>query len=46
MAGRETMGILRATFLLDPQGIICEVWDKVKVKAHAETVHQTLCDPT
>lgn len=46
MAGREYMGIVRTTFLIDPKGIIREVWDKVKVKAHAETVHQALCQLT
>ena len=43
MAGREYMGIVRTTFLIDPQSVIREVWNKVKVKAHAETVHETLC---
>ncbi|BBO77314.1 peroxiredoxin [Desulfosarcina widdelii] len=43
MAGREYMGIVRTTFLIDPDGIIQQIWEKVKVKAHAETVHQALC---
>jgi peroxiredoxin Q/BCP len=43
MAGREYMGIVRTSFLIDPQGIIRQVWNKVKVKAHAEAVHETLC---
>ncbi len=43
MAGREYMGIVRTTYLIDPEGIVREVWNKVKVKAHAETVHQTFC---
>lgn len=43
MAGREYMGIVRTTFLIDPKGIVREVWNKVKVKTHAETVHQTFC---
>lgn len=43
MAGREYMGIVRTTFLIDPDGVIREVWEKVKVKAHAATVHQALC---
>jgi peroxiredoxin Q/BCP len=46
MAGREYMGIVRTTFLIDPQGIIRKVWNKVKVKAHAGTVHETLCQLT
>ena len=44
MAGREFMGIVRTTFLIDPDGVIREVWEKVNVKAHAETVHQALCN--
>ncbi len=43
MAGREYMGIVRSTFLIDPEGIIQQVWTKVKVKEHAQVVHQTLC---
>jgi len=40
--GREYMGIERATFLIDAQGIVREVWHKVKVKGHAEAVLETL----
>ncbi len=36
--GREYMGIERATFLIDENGVIREVWRKVKVKGHAERV--------
>jgi len=36
--GREYMGIERATFLIDGEGIIRHVWHKVKVKGHAEAV--------
>ena len=38
MYGRTYMGIERATFLLDGDGIIREVWHKVRVKGHAEAV--------
>ncbi|MDR3175745.1 MAG: peroxiredoxin [Desulfovibrio sp.] len=38
MAGREYMGIVRTTFLLDPAGIVREVWPKVKIPGHAEAV--------
>ena len=40
--GREYMGIERATFLIDAQGVVREVWHKVKVKGHAEAVLATL----
>ncbi|MBT4933789.1 MAG: thioredoxin-dependent thiol peroxidase [Rhodospirillaceae bacterium] len=36
--GREYMGIERATFLIDAQGVVRNVWHKVKVKGHAEQV--------
>jgi len=38
MYGRKYMGIQRATFLIDSQGLIQKVWSKVKVKGHAEDV--------
>lgn len=38
MYGRKYMGIERATFLIDGTGKIAEVWRKVKVPGHAETV--------
>ena len=36
--GRTFMGIVRSTFLVDAQGRIARVWDKVKVKGHAAEV--------
>ncbi|MDC9714527.1 MAG: peroxiredoxin [Gammaproteobacteria bacterium] len=36
--GREYMGIVRSTFLIDKDGNILKSWDKVKVKGHAEEV--------
>lgn len=41
--GKEYMGIVRSTFLINPDGIIQEIWNKVSVAQHAETVLQTLC---
>lgn len=38
MYGRTYFGIERATFLIDRDGRIAQVWRKVKVKGHAETV--------
>jgi peroxiredoxin Q/BCP len=38
MYGRTYMGIERATFLIDGEGVIREIWHKVKVKGHAEAV--------
>lgn len=36
--GRKYMGIQRATFLIDSQGLIQKIWPKVKVKGHAGEV--------
>ena len=36
--GREFMGTIRTTFLIDGEGKIVHVWDKVKVKGHVEDV--------
>lgn len=38
MYGKTYMGIERATFLIAADGRIAEVWHKVKVKGHAESV--------
>ncbi len=38
MAGREYMGIVRSTFLIDPEGKIAALWRKVRVKGHVEQV--------
>ena len=42
MAGREYMGIVRSTFLIDPDGKIQKIWTKVKVKAHVQNVLDSL----
>jgi peroxiredoxin Q/BCP len=36
--GREYMGIVRSTFLIDKQGILRQEWRKVKVKEHLAEV--------
>lgn len=38
MYGRTYMGIERTTFLIGPDGVIRQVWPKVKVKGHAADV--------
>jgi thioredoxin-dependent peroxiredoxin len=46
--GKEYMGIIRSTFLIDPDGKIVKIWSKVKVKNHAEIVLDSLakiCNP-
>ena len=42
--GREFMGVIRSTFLIDPKGKIVKIWDNVKVKDHAKEVLETLKD--
>lgn len=36
--GKTYMGIIRSTFLIDPDGRIARVWPKVKAAGHAEQV--------
>jgi len=38
MYGRKSMGIERATYLIDREGRIARIWRKVKVKGHVEEV--------
>ncbi len=38
MYGRKYMGIDRATFLIDGDGVIRRIWRKVKVPGHADEV--------
>jgi len=38
MYGRKYMGIERSTFLIDGNGVVRNVWRKVKVPGHAEDV--------
>lgn len=38
MYGRKYMGVERTTVLIDEEGNICELWSKVKVPNHVETV--------
>lgn len=40
--GRVYMGIERATFLINSNGLIGQVWRKVKVKGHAQAVLDAL----
>jgi len=38
MYGKESEGIIRSTFLVDPEGVIRHVWPKVTVTGHVEAV--------
>ncbi len=40
--GKEYMGVVRSTFLIDPNGNLAYVWPKVKTKGHAQVVLEKL----
>ena len=40
--GRESMGVIRSTFLINKKGRIQKIWYNVKVKDHAKEVLKTL----
>lgn len=40
--GRELLGTVRSTFLINPQGIIEKIWDPARAKGHADDVLETL----
>lgn len=40
--GKEYMGIVRSTLIIDPKGIVKAVWKSVKVKDHARIVKEKL----
>lgn len=40
--GKEYMGIVRTTFIINPEGVVKAVWEKVKVKEHVSQVQAKL----
>lgn len=42
--GREFMGVIRSTFLIDPEGKLAFKWPKVKVKVHVDDVFNKLSE--
>lgn len=40
--GRKSMGIIRSTFLIGPDGVLKKVWPKVKVDGHVDAVLEAL----
>jgi peroxiredoxin Q/BCP len=44
MYGREYMGIVRSTFLIDPEGKIANIWPKVRVAGHVDSVMEKLIE--
>jgi len=44
MYGKTFLGIIRSTFIIDPEGGIRHVWPKVRVKGHVEAVRERLIE--
>jgi len=42
--GREYHGVVRSTFIIDPEGSIRHIWRRVRVKGHVEEVKQKLSE--
>lgn len=42
MYGREYMGVLRKTFVIDENGVILQIFEKVKTKDHTNQIIQAL----
>jgi thioredoxin-dependent peroxiredoxin len=40
--GKESYGVVRSTFLIDPEGTVRHVWEKVKVMGHVDDVMNTI----
>ena len=44
MYGKTYMGVVRTTYLINPDGNIAEAWTKVKARGHADAVLKRLLD--
>ncbi len=44
MYGKEYMGVVRTTYLIDPQGKIAHIWPKVSVNGHADAVREKIAE--
>jgi len=44
MFGKEFMGIVRSTFLIDPEGKVAHIWPKVKVIGHVDEVYNKVVE--
>ncbi len=40
--GKEYMGVVRSTFIIDPDGKVAATWTKVRVKEHVDAVKAKL----
>ncbi len=46
MYGKETVGVIRSTVLIDADGTVAKVWKRVQTKKHADQVIKALSDLT
>lgn len=44
MYGKKYMGVLRVTYLVDPEGKVARVWPKVKPEDHADEVRAAIAE--
>ena len=42
MYGKESYGVIRSTFIIDPEGRVAHIWRRVKVDGHANAVIEML----
>jgi len=42
--GKEYMGVVRSTFIINPEGKVAAVWTKVRVKGHVDAVKEKLAE--
>lgn len=42
VCGKTKEGVIRSTFIIDPEGVIRKAWRNVKVKGHVDEVIETL----
>lgn len=42
MYGKSYMGVLRKTFVIDENGVILKIFDKVKTKEHTQQIYEEL----
>ena len=42
MYGKKTVGVIRSSFLIAPDGTVAKVWKKVNTKTHGEDVRKAL----
>ncbi len=40
--GKENMGVVRSTFIINPDGVVAHMWESVKVKNHVAEVKAKL----